>query len=330
MKTLTTISLSSLSVVTMAAILVATGGPSVCRAETIWTGSNTNFTQGSAADVLIAGAVAIKRQPGSYLYNPFVDTFGPTTGTPSDTEWAFGTMANHLTLEYEPFSQIRADGQAAVGHLGPYIVGKQMVMHLINEDIYISVMFTAWPQFGGSTFSYTRSTPAAVAPPPTPTVSITSPTNSPVFAAPADVAIVANASVSSGTVTNVMFFRDSTLIGSKQSSPFTITASGLVAGNYGLKAVATAAGISATSSVVNISVVTPVNTSLTAPTATGNNQFTFSYSSTPGLRYEIDVSSNLLTWKSVATNTATGNPSFFTNPISGEGNYYRVGRLPNP
>jgi len=328
MRILTLVSLSSLSVLA----LLTAGNPLVCRAETIWNGPTTNFVQGvtGSEDELVAGAVSIARQPGSYLYNTEVDP-GPTASSPSDVGFAFGTMANHSSLKYESFAQIRADGQALGLHVFQYVLNQPMVMHLTNEQIYISVTFTAWPMRGG-TFSWNRSTPSAVTPPPpTPTVSITSPTNNSVFAAPADVAIAANASVSSGAVTNVMFFRDSTLIGSKQSGPFTVKANGLGAGSYGLTAVATTdAGISATSSVVNISVVSPVVTSLAAATTTPNNQFTFSYSSTPGLRYEIDVSSNLLTWTAVATNVATGNPSFFTNPISGDGNYYRVGRLPNP
>lgn len=301
---------------------------------TIWNGPTTNFVQAGVvfgqppeADVLIPGAVSLTRNGNHWLYNTNVDLFGADTGTPSDTEWAFGSLADHASLTYQSFDSFRNFNLSGV-----LLGGGPMVMHLINEDIYLSVQFTAWPH-GGGPFAYTRSTPAAVAPPPTPSVSITSPTNAAVFAAPADVAISANATVSTGTVTNVLFFRDSTLIGAKQTGPFTVTASGLGAGAYALKAVATASGISATSSVVNISVVTPVVTSLSAPVVTEGNQtgqFRFSYSSTPGIRYEIDVSSNLLTWTPVATNVATGNPSFFTNPVSGDGNYYRVGRLPNP
>jgi Big-like domain-containing protein len=300
--------------------------------ETIWSGPTTNFVQGASApgdqDVLIPGFVAIKRQPGSYLYNPIVEgAIGD--GTPSDTEWAFGTMANHSSLTYEPFSQIHADGQALGQHMSTYLTSGPMVMHLINEDIYISVTFTNWPT-QGSTFTYLRSTPGSVAPP-TPSVTITNPVNGAVFADPANVTIAANATVSSGTITNVAFFRDSTLIGSKQTPPFTITANGLTSGNYVLKAVATAAGVSATSSDVNISVVTPVTTSLSAvPATVANNQFTFSYSATPGLRYEVDVSSNLINWRPFATNVAASSLVLITNNISGNGSYFRVGRMPNP
>jgi hypothetical protein len=172
---------------------------------------------------------------------------------------------------------------------------------------------------------------SVVAPSPTPSVTITNPVNNAVFAAPADVRIGADATVSSGTITNVTFFRGATAVGTDVAPPFTITASALPNGNYALTAVAIAAGISSTSSIVNISVVTPVTTSLAVQPATlANNQFSFSYSATPGLRYEVDVSSNLLNWTPLVTNVAPSNPAFITNNISGNKNFYRVGRLPNP
>jgi hypothetical protein len=256
---------------------------------------------------------------------------GANVGTPSDTEWSFGTADSLHTvtnLTYQSFDSFRLSAGLNLSNL---ITNKPMVCHLINEGIYFAVKFISWPK-GGGAFWYTRSTPAAVTPPPpTPTVSITAPTNNAVFAAPANVSITANAAVSSGSVTNVRFFANGNSIGSKQPpAQFTITADGLGAGSYALTAVATAAGISATSAPVNIGVVTAVNTTVSGAAATANNNFTFSFSSTPGLRYEVDVSSNLFNWTPVATNVATGNQSSFTNPISGDGNYYRVGRLPNP
>jgi chitinase len=144
------------------------------------------------------------------------------------------------------------------------------------------------------------------------------------------VKISANATVSTGSVTNVSFFNSSSLLGSSQSAPFSVTANSLGAGSYFLTAVATAAGISATSSVVNISVVTPVNTALSSPTQP-NNEFVFSYNVNPGLRYVIESAPDLSSpFTPVTTNVPADSPAFFTNPIS-EGNaFFRVGRMPNP
>lgn len=299
---------------------------STSRAETVWNGPNKTFSQSGAtpADVLVSGAVSIARTPGSFLYNAEVES-AAGDGTPTDTEWAFGTMADHNSLSYESFSQIHADAQLAGQHLSTYLTSGPMVLHLINEDIYIAVTFTSWPRLGGTTFTYVRSTAAVP-----PTVNIAAPTNNAIFAEPANVSISASAFVSGGSVTNVQFLTNGIPVGSKQSTPFTFVASGLSAGAYTLKAVATAGGISSTSAPINISVVTPVVTSLSTPTATVDNQFVFSFSSTPGLRYEVDISSNLFNWTPVITRVANDTTSFFTNLISGDGNYYRVGRLPNP
>ena len=92
-----------------------------------------------------------------------------------------------------------------------------------------------------------------------PTVNITNPTNYAVFASPATVNLAANASVMVGTVTNVQFFANGTLRGADTTAPFNLTAGNLTVGAYALTAVATAAGISATSSVVNVSVVGQLN-----------------------------------------------------------------------
>jgi hypothetical protein len=92
-------------------------------------------------------------------------------------------------------------------------------------------------------------------PNPTPTIAITNPASGTVLLAPANVNIAADADVSSGTVTNVQFFNNGVSLGSVLTAPFSITTGNLTAGTYALTAVATAAGISATSSVANLIVV---------------------------------------------------------------------------
>lgn len=165
---------------------------------------------------------------------------------------------------------------------------------------------------------------------PTPTVSITNPVSGAVFSAPATLKLGATAAVSSGTVTNVAFFAGGTLLGAAQANPFKITSSSLAAGNYSLTAVATAAGVSATSAVVSISVVSPVALSNSAPTL-ANNQFTFRYTANPGLSYVVQDSSNLINWVSLSTNVASSSSVTVTNAlVPSNGQFYRVGLLPNP
>jgi len=173
-----------------------------------------------------------------------------------------------------------------------------------------------------------------VAAAPTPTVAITSPESAAIFAAPASISISASASVSSGTVTNVAFFGETnnvtTLLGAAKGAPFTVTATNLATGSYALTAVATAAGISATSTVVNITVVTPVAVSNSAPGIAGG-QFSFEYTANPGLTYVVESSSNLFKWLPIGTNVASNSPVIFTDSSGlGAQRFYQVVRLPNP
>lgn len=298
------------------------------HAGTVWNGPIIMYTQPGTDgtdpanwDMLTAN-VAFTRNGTEGLYNPIqegsYDRLNFTS--PADTEWSYGTIDQASNLSYTTWANMS-------GHNPPSMVGQQAVVHLITDNIYISIMFTEWDARGGI-FAYKRSTPSVSAPPPT--VNITSPTNGSTFAAPANVKITANASVSSGTVSNVSFFRAATLIGSSQSTPFSVTASNLATSNYSLTAVASAGGVSSTSAPINITVVTPVAVTSSAPKIT-NGQFSFNYTANPGLSYVVQQSSNLTTWLPVSTNTASANPVHFTDTfLSNKTRFYRVGRLPNP
>jgi hypothetical protein len=89
-----------------------------------------------------------------------------------------------------------------------------------------------------------------------PVVNITSPTNTSAILAPTNLPIQAAATSMSG-IARVEFFQGATKLGQATSSPFVITWTNVPVGNYTLKTIATDfAGLSATSSVVNISVNT--------------------------------------------------------------------------
>jgi len=100
-----------------------------------------------------------------------------------------------------------------------------------------------------------------------PRVSITSPANNASFIPGSNISIMASASESGGTITNVAFYSGSTKLGNVATAPYNYTWSSVPVGSYALTAVASdSTGILATSSVVNITVTYPAPTvSLTSP-----------------------------------------------------------------
>jgi hypothetical protein len=244
----------------LTALLVAAS--QLARTSTIWNGPTINFTHstptGNLQDQLTTGVKITRSAAGGGLYNSVTES-SAISGSPGDTKWAVGSLSNFNTLIYSacPLES---------GNHPPGKVGTTYVVHLVNEDIYLSLKLTAWGgagMTGDRSFSYTRSTPVLT--PPTPVVIITNPASGAVFNSPASVNIAANATVSSGTVTNVQFFTNNVLFGLVLTPPFALTANNLMAGSYALTAVAMAAGISATSTVVNISVVSTPTISITNP-----------------------------------------------------------------
>jgi hypothetical protein len=295
------------------------------RGQTIWTGPTTNFTQtthnSTDKDTIVSGKVALSRGTTQWLFNTAAGESSPGSASPKDTMWAFGALSNYATLSYMTFDSLRNSDLAGV------ILNQPMVLHLTNENIYLSVKFTAWGQHGAGGFAYTRSTAPAA---PTPTVSLTNPVAASVFSAPATLKLGATAAVTSGTVTNVAFFAGSTPLGSAQASPFNVIGSSLGTGSYSLTAVATAAGISATSAPVSISVVSPVAVSNSAPAIVGGH-FSFSYTANAGLSYVVKGSPDLVNWQPIVTNVPTGSTFNFTDSSAlGTLRYYEVVLQPNP
>jgi hypothetical protein len=74
-----------------------------------------------------------------------------------------------------------------------------------------------------------------------------------IFSAPSEIDITANVLDRMGTVTNVAFYANGSLLGAEASAPFTLAWRNPLGGNYGLQAVARDnAGLNTTSAVVNI------------------------------------------------------------------------------
>ena len=129
----------------------------VANRPEIWNGQRIPFAKKDHADYTlpenqdrITTNVWLTRQDSHGLFNIKGESAYNDT-TPSDTEWAFGTTSN-LDLTFQPWHDwARSEGQT------PSVVGRDAVVHLISEDIYIDIKYTSWTSEGqGGGFSYER------------------------------------------------------------------------------------------------------------------------------------------------------------------------------
>jgi hypothetical protein len=91
-----------------------------------------------------------------------------------------------------------------------------------------------------------------------PTITLTSPLNNSTYSTMNNILLSANASDSDGSITNVDFYNNSTKIGSKSSSPYSLTWTSVSAGNYSIQAKAIDnLGAASSSSIANIIVTNP-------------------------------------------------------------------------
>ena len=130
----------------------------------LWTGPAIFFTDPAGGDPSLAvnqdritPDIWITRGSFQGIYNAESEGGFTHFFSPQGTEWANGTLANYSSLTYTDWNTWAKN----VNGGPPSTVGVSAVMHIIPDDIYISVEFTSW---GGSEggFSYMRSTPATV------------------------------------------------------------------------------------------------------------------------------------------------------------------------
>lgn len=140
---------------------IATGaiiwnGPTIAYTE-----PGTDPTQPTNQDRLTPN-VWLTRGGTQGLFNAKQETSYTHNFSPKDTAWAFGELSSYASLSYTDWEDLFG-GSSGGGP--PSLIGKDVVVHLISEDIYLSVTLTNWSAHGGS-FSYVRSTPAVAPEPP--------------------------------------------------------------------------------------------------------------------------------------------------------------------
>jgi hypothetical protein len=128
-------------------------------AATVWTGPLISYSQPApdptqpANQDRITTNVWLTRASSKGLFNAFSES-NATASSPAGTEWAFGALSNYASLTFATWQGL-LNGQSPTT-----LVGREMVLHLTADDIYISIEFSVWGSGGSGGFAYERSTPA--------------------------------------------------------------------------------------------------------------------------------------------------------------------------
>jgi plastocyanin len=166
-----------------------------------------------------------------------------------------------------------------------------------------------------------------------PTVSITSPTNTAVFTAPATFTIQATASAGTGdALSDVKFFLNAgsnpTLIADVTTPPYAASITNLDVGTYTLVAEAAETNAGYLSSATITITVTPPPISLVAP-RNCLGEFLFDLTGLAAGKTNVVLASpDLVSWTAVETNIATDTSLTVTNPMSATCQFYRVLQMP--
>ena len=118
--------------------------PGDTTSSTIWTGSNKIFskadgadhTQASNQDRLTSNVSITRANDGGQIFNIVKESSANKNSSPAGTSWSIGSIDNINSLSFTNF-------RSAVGKPKD-VVGKSLVMHLIDDNIYLSVKFTSW------------------------------------------------------------------------------------------------------------------------------------------------------------------------------------------
>ena len=122
----------------------------------IWNGPTVVFSKEDGADFTqesnqdrITSNVWITRGNGGQIFNIAKEDSADKGDSPVGTLWAKGNIENIDNLTFKPF-------RLGVGQ-PKAVVGSDLVLYLVNDNIYISVKFTSWSQGQKGGFAYERS-----------------------------------------------------------------------------------------------------------------------------------------------------------------------------
>lgn len=149
-------------------LLLSANAHGAAAAPTIWTGPSLTFSKASGADSTLpanqdrlTNNVALTRGATQGIFNILAEA-SFTGASPAGTVWATDlnnpgdaiSATNWANLDFTSWSA------AYNNSIGNNILNRSAVVHLVDDDIYLDLRFTAF-QGGspGGAFTYVRSTP---------------------------------------------------------------------------------------------------------------------------------------------------------------------------
>ena len=130
--------------------------------ESVWEGPNISFTKADGADWTsaenqdrITDNVWITSADNQGIFNIATEEEYTDLSSPAGTQWARGTTADVLPGSFVSWEESSSSSPRD-------LLGQNVVLHLISDNIFIDLSFTSWAsggQGGQGGFSYDRSTP---------------------------------------------------------------------------------------------------------------------------------------------------------------------------
>ncbi len=134
---------------------------SALSSQTIWTDTPITFTKADYADWTLEANqdrmtsnvwLTRRNNQGPINFAQEMAWQGPVV-SPVGTRWAIGTTSDLGSLTFDTLMA------TVSGSLGNNLVGQDLVLHLVDDDIYLDIRFTSWTgSDNGGGFSYIRST----------------------------------------------------------------------------------------------------------------------------------------------------------------------------
>lgn len=137
-------------------IACSNSDPEVDRPN-IWDGPNLIFTLDDGADfretasqdMITPNVILTRNIEGGQIFNVVLEDVASRMTSPAGTEWAVGRVANLDSITFAPFRTTVGSPQQ--------VVGQELVLHLIEDDIFLNIQFTSWSS-GNNGFQYVRAT----------------------------------------------------------------------------------------------------------------------------------------------------------------------------